>query len=91
VKRYTTKHFWRMEESEQGEWIMYSDYEKKSRDGWQKHVKHIGDLYISEMKRNIKLERENDHYTNRMLVLYYVLMATYGAIVGKLIGWSFGL
>ena len=90
MKRYTTKHFWRMTESEQGEWIMYSDYEK-SRDGWQKHVKHIGDLYISEMKRNIKLERENDHYTNRMLVLYYVLMATYGAIVGKLIGWSFGL
>ena len=90
MKRYTTKHFWRMTESEQGEWIMYSDYEK-SRDGWQKHVKHIGDFYTLEMKRNIKLERENDHYTNRMLVLYYVLMATYGGIVGKLIGWSLGL
>ena len=90
MTRYTTKHFWRMIESEEGEWIMYSDYEK-SRDGWRKHVKHIGDLYISEMKRNIKLERENDHYTNRMLVLYYVLMATYGVIVAKLIAWSLGL
>ena len=90
MNRYTTKHFWRMEESEEGKWIMHSDYEK-SRDGWQKHVKHIGDLYISEMKRNIKLERENDHYIDRMLVLFYVLMATYGVIVGKLIVWSLGL
>ena len=90
-----------MEDSEEGEWVIYdpssitindqySDYEK-SRDGWQKHVKHIGDLYILEMKRNIKLEKENEHYTDRMLALFYVLMATYGVIVGKLIVWSLGL
>lgn len=90
MKRYTTKHFWRMEESEEGEWLMYSDYEK-ARDGWQEYAKHNGDLYISEMKRNRNLERENDHYTHRMLVLFYVLMATYGVIVAKLIGWSLGL
>lgn len=72
-----------MEDSEEGEWVMYSDYEK-SRDGWQEYAKHNGDLYISEMKRNRKLE-------SRMLALFYILMATYGVIVAKLIGWSLGL
>ena len=90
MKRYTTKHFWRMEESEQGEWIMYSDYEK-SRSFWHKNAKFAHTLHELELKRNIKLEIENNHYTDRMLVLFYVLMATYGAIVAKLIGWSLGL
>ena len=69
---------------------MYSDYEKL-RDNWQEYVKHNGDLYVSELKRNIRLERENEHYALRMQVLYYVLMVTYGAIVAELIGWSLGL
>ena len=28
MTRYTTKHFWQMKESDQGEWIRYDEHKK---------------------------------------------------------------
>ena len=37
MTRYTTKHFWRMTESDNGEWVRYEDL-IKGYDAYQKSV-----------------------------------------------------
>ena len=94
MTRYTTKHFWRMEESEQGEWVQYDEHEKETErlrmecDSYRSMYRNTLDEFHNITK---KYHKEQSHYETRVNILYYVLMATYGAIVAKLIGWSLGL
>ena len=87
MNRYTTKHFWRMEDSEEGEWVRYEEH--------QKLIEIYNRQYKSAHKHIAKLDNSfkkySRHLESRLLVLFYVLMATYGVIVAKLIGWSLGL
>ena len=79
-----------MEDSEEGEWIRYDEHKKEVE-----RLKTNCDLY-REMNKDMYLKYEKEyrlanHLTDRVNILFFVLMATYGAIVGKLIGWSLGL
>lgn len=94
MTRYTTKHFWRMTELEQGEWVRYEDYKEETerlrmeRDSYRDMYRNTLDEFCNITK---KYHKEQSHYITRIGVLFTVLMATYVIIVGKLIGWSLGL
>lgn len=83
MTRYTTKHFWRMTESDNGEWVRYEDL-IKGYDAYQKSVEHIWKLYLKEAN---KVERLNA----RIVALFSIVMGTAAYAIAKLIGWSLGL
>lgn len=83
MTRYTTKHQWRMRESEEGEWVRYDEHQKLIEDY------EARDLFTWGLMR--KEQILTDHLETRVRALYIVLMVTYGAIVAKLIAWSLGL
>lgn len=98
MTRYTTKHFWRMEESEEGEWVRYDEFRDETerlrmeRDSYHERYKDTLNEYCTDMTKNYyKKQNLTDHYRFRVGVLFTVLMGTYGIVVGKLIGWSLGL
>ena len=94
MNRYTTKHFWRMTKSEQGEGVRYDEYKNETerlrmeRDSYRDMYRNTLDEFCNITK---KYHKEQSHYETRIDVLFFVLMGTYGAIVGKLIVWSLGL
>lgn len=90
MQRYTTKHLWRMKESEQGEFVRYEDVKNdcKIKDAmrqklWNDYIKTQHDL-----KEAYKL---NDNLQLRVNVLFCIVMAFGGITVGQLIRWSLGL
>lgn len=104
MNRYTTKHFWRMTESEEGEWIRHEEHQKLIEDAKQlieDYKKLIEDykaqeqftweLMQEEQVRKWKAMGLAEHLSHRVHVLYIILMATYGVIVAKLIVWSLGI
>jgi len=90
MQRYTTKHFWRMKESEQGEFVRYEDA-KQLLDDYKAQEQWMYDMYKEEQQEKWKEQRLVLHLRNRVDVMYYIVMAMMGGAVGKLIGWSFGL
>jgi len=97
VNRYTTKHQWRMTESEQGEWVRYEDYNnateilRSERDSYREFYREAHNDYCNMTKEYYKEQRLADYLETRVRALCIVLMATYGGIVAELIVWSFGL
>ena len=91
--RYTTKHFWRMTESDNGEWVRYEEFDwlQRGRDAYREMYKDTLNNYCAMTKKYHEEQRLSDHYRFRVGVLFTVLMGTYGAIFGKLIVWSLGL
>lgn len=83
MTRYTTKHFWRMTESDNGEWVRYEDLIKEY-DDYQKSVEHFLVLYLKEAN---KVRRLNA----RIVALFSIVMGTAAYAIAKLIGWSLGL
>ena len=97
MNRYTTKHFWRMTESEQGEWIRYEDYKEETeilrmeRDSYRELYRETHNDYNGLIGQYYKEYRLTDHYKFRVHVLTWVLIVNFIVFVAKLIGWSFGL
>jgi hypothetical protein len=90
MQRYTTKHFWRMKESEDGEFVRYEDVEYETKTNAQLFKIVWTDLI------NVKHEHRQahalvEHLLSRVVVMFYIIMAMMGLAVGKLIEWSFGL
>ena len=90
MTRYTTKHFWRMTESEEGEWVRHDEHQKLIED-YKAQEQFTWDLMREEQVRKWKAMGLSEHLDARVRALYIVLMGTYGVIVAKLIGWSLGL
>jgi len=90
MNRYTTKHFWRMAESEQGEWVRYEDY-KEETDILRMGRDSYRELYREEQVSKWEEMGLAEHLRDRIYGLSVVLVVTYVVIVAELIGWSFGL
>ena len=90
MTRYTTKHFWRMKESEEGEWVRYDEVSSKIEYLLSK-LEEANEYNKLTWLAYSKEYRSADHLETRVRALYIVLMVTYGAIVAKLIVWSLGL
>jgi hypothetical protein len=79
-----------MTESEEGEWVRYGEYKEivelvsMERDSYR-------ELYREEQFSKWEAMGLAEHLNYRVHVLNIILMATYGGIVAKLIGWSLGL
>ena len=88
MTRYTTKHFWRMEESEEGEWVRYEEHQKLIEDYYKIYYK-IDKSYIDRWESMaIKSIR---HLESRLLVLFWLVMGAAAYAIARLIGWSLGL
>ena len=84
MTRYTTKHFWRMKESEQGEWIRYEEHQKLLEDYYK-----LDESYINKWEAMaIKSIR---HLELRLRVLFWLVMVASAYAIACLIGWSLGL
>ena len=84
--RYTTKHFWRMKESEQGEFVRYEDVEKNI------HIstKLWNDL-VSAKHENKQAHDLVEHLQERVWVLFAISAVSIGCTVVRLVLWSLGL
>ena len=97
MTRYTTKHFWRMTESDNGEWVRYDEFKKETerlrmeRDSYRELYKEANKDHFDMSLHYYKEQRLSDHYKFWVDFLSLVLMATYVVIVGRLIWWSLGL
>lgn len=93
MNRYTTKHFWRMTESEQGEWVRYEELERlrMERDSYRELYREAHKDYNGLIGQYYKEYRLTDRYRFRVRVLTGVLIVNFIVFVAELIGWSFGL
>ena len=97
MNRYTTKHFWRMAESEEGEWIRYEDYKEETerlrmeRDSYRELYTEANKDHCDMALHYLKAQRLAVRYKFRVRVLTGVLIANFIVFVATLIGWSFGL
>ena len=83
MKRYTTKHFWRMKESEQGEWIRYEEHQKLLEDYYE--LDKFADALRAGAARYVR------YLELRLLVLFWLVMGAAAYAIASLIGWSLGL
>lgn len=90
MQRYTTKHFWRMKESEDGEFVRYEEA-RQLLDDYKAQEQLMYEYYKEEQARKWEERRKVKHLEVRVRGLYYIIMVMMGMVVGKLIGWSFGL
>jgi type IV secretory pathway component VirB8 len=90
MQRYSTKHFWRMKESEQGEFVRYED-SKQVIDDYIAQEQLMYEHYKEEQARKWEERRLVVHLRDRVNAMFCVTMVMMGLAVGKLIGWSLGL
>jgi hypothetical protein len=90
MQRYSTKHFWRMKESEQGEFVRYEEA-KQLLDDYKAQEKLMYDMYKDEQERKWEERRLVVHLRGRVTAMFFIIMALMGIVVGKLIGWSLGI
>ena len=90
MNRYTTKHFWRMKESEQGEWVRHDEHQKLIEDH-KAQEQFTWDLMREEQVRKWEAMGLAEHLRDRIYVLSAVFVVTYVVIVAKLIVWSLGI
>ena len=97
MNRYTTKHFWRMTESEQGEWIRYEDYKEETeilrmeRDSYRELYREANKDHCDMALHYLKAQRLAVRYKFMVHGLTVVLIVNFIVFVAKLIGWSLGL
>ena len=90
MNRYTTKHFWRMKESEQGEWVRYDEYQKLIENHKAQEKFTLGLLQV-EIDSKWEAQDEVEFLWLRVRVLTGVLIVNFIVFVAQLIGWSLGL
>ena len=97
MQRYTTKHFWRMKESEQGEFVRYDEHKEETerlrmeRDSYRRMYNDLSGAHCAMFKNYHDEQKLSNHLRLRVGILFTVLMAVVGIVVAKLIGWSLGL
>lgn len=69
MNRYTTKHFWRMNQDEQGAWVLHSEVETLKA----KHEDQIADLSqeIDQLNADIKFYKSRADYYGRQIAKEY--------------------
>jgi type IV secretory pathway component VirB8 len=90
MQRYSTKHFWRMKESEDGEFVRYEDVEQLI-DDYKAQELLMYEYYKEEQAKKWEERRLVKHLRARVHALYCITMIMMGVVVGKLIGWSLEL
>ncbi len=90
MQRYTTKHFWRMKESEQGEFVRYEDAQWLI-DDYKAHERFMYDLYKEEQEMKWEERRKVKHLEVRVRAMFFIIMVMMGWTAARFILWSFGL
>jgi len=90
MQRYTTKHFWRMKESEQGEFVRYEDVEYETKTNAQL-FKNVWTDLINIRHENKQAQALVDHLQERVWVLFLISAVSIGCAVVRLILWSLGV
>jgi uncharacterized membrane protein len=90
MQRYATKHFWRMTESEQGEFVRYEDVEQENKINARLY-NNLWNDWINTSQEVIQARDLIEHLLSRVVVMFCIIMAMMGMVVGNLIVWSLGL
>ena len=90
MQRYSTKHFWRMKESEQGEFVRYEDA-KQLLDEYIANERFMYDMFKEEQEMKWDERRNVRYLRDRVNAMFCIIIIMTSLAVGKLIGWSFGL
>jgi hypothetical protein len=90
MQRYTTKHFWRMKESEQGEFVRYEDVEQENETN-KRVFRSLWNDWIIAQQEYIQACELIEHLQDRVNAMFCIIIIMTGLAVGKLIEWSFGL
>jgi hypothetical protein len=90
MQRYSTKHFWRMKESEDGEFVRYEDVEQENKINARLY-NNLWNDYVNGIYENKQTHALVEHLQDRVAAMFFIIMVMMGMVVGKLIGWSFGL
>jgi hypothetical protein len=90
MQRYTTKHFWRMKESEQGEFVRHEDVEQENKINARLY-NNLWNDYVNGIYENKQTHALVEHLRDRVNAMFCIIIIMTGLAVGKLIGWSFGL
>jgi hypothetical protein len=79
-----------MKESEQGEFVRYEDVEQENKINARLY-NNLWNDYVNGIYENKQTHALVEHLRDRVIALYCIIMVMMGMVVGKLIGWSFGL
>lgn len=90
MQRYTTKHFWRMKESDQGEFVRHEDVEQEKKINARLY-NNLWNDYVNGIYENKQTHALVEHLRDRVNAMLSLIIIMTGLAVGKLIGWSFGL
>jgi hypothetical protein len=85
VNRYNTKHFWRMNQDEQGVWVRYSEVETLK----SQHQDQIADLNDELNQLIAKEYTEKLFYKQKLELLGHLPVALLGAGLVLCLGYSF--
>ncbi len=90
MQRYTIKHFWRMKESEDGEFVRYEDVEQENKINARLY-NNLWNDYVNGIYENKQTHALVEHLRDRVNAMFIIIIIMTGLAVGKLIEWSFGL
>lgn len=90
MQRYTTKHFWRMKESDQGEFVRHEDVEQEKKINARLY-NNLWNDYVNGIYENKQTHALVEHLRDRVNAMLSLIIIMTGLAVGKLILWSFGL
>lgn len=90
MQRYTIKHFWRMKESEQGEFVRYEDVQQENKINARLY-NNLWNDYVNGIYENKQTHALVEHLRDRVNAMFCIIIIMTGLAVGKLILWSFGL
>jgi hypothetical protein len=86
-----------MKESEQGGFVRYDEHKEEierlrmERDSYRRMYNDLRDAHCAMFKNYHDEQKLSDHLRLRVGILFTVLMAVMGMVVGKLIVWSLGI
>ena len=90
MQRYTTKHFWRMKESDEGEFVRHEDV-KQLLDEYIANESFMYDMYKEEQERKWEERRLVVHLRGRVTAMFFIIIIMTGLAVARLILWSLGV
>lgn len=90
MQRYTTKHFWRMKEAEQGEFVRHEDVEQENKINARLY-NNLWNDYVNGIYENKQTHGLVEHLRDRVNAMFCIIIIMTGLAVGKLILWSLGV
>jgi hypothetical protein len=87
MQRYSTKHFWRMKESEDGEFVRYDD----AKQLLDEYEKLMYDMYKEEQEMKWEERRKVRYFRYKVYVMYCIIIGMLSIAFVALVRWSFGL